>query len=209
MVSSTARELQDGSTVIYRIDAEDRLIEVNDGWVAFAETNSGEGLHEERVIGRVLWEFLTDFATVHLYQLMCRRLRQGRPSIQFQFRCDAPELRRLLAMKMVCGAARSIEFTVKAVAEQARTPVPFVGVRTPTGSSQLISMCSWCKRVRVSSQEWVEVETGIEMLGLFRDQLHAPAVTHGICESCERALEGEPGKATVILGPLPEAGSWS
>ena len=193
-----------GPAVAYRIDADDRIIDVNEAWISFAERNGGDGLRPELVIGHVLWDFLTDSTTVHLYHGICKQLRSGGPTVQFRFRCDAPDVRRLLAMKMVCGDAGSIEFTVTPVAEQPRVTLPLVGVSS-SNPGPLVSMCGWCKRVRAPDATWVEIERGIEALGLFQSTTPLPAVSHGICDACELAMSVDLDSLTVTLGPLPDA----
>jgi hypothetical protein len=74
---------------------------------------------------------------------------------------------------------------------------------------RIMRMCSWCKRVRLPDGEWVEVERAIDMLGVFADT-PVSGVTHGICVSCEEALDmslpGDAGGGAVItLGNLPGA----
>ena len=46
--------------VLYRIDIDDRLAELNDGWLAFAQANGGDALHPSKILGRSLWEFIAD-----------------------------------------------------------------------------------------------------------------------------------------------------
>ena len=188
--------------VIYTIDADDRIIEVNDGWVVFARNNAGDELAPARVAGRKLWDFVTDATTVSLYRAMCQRLRLGGPPIRFQFRCDAPSIRRLLSMEMASPDRVTIQFTVRPVSEQARTPVPVVAQTSAVAAGPLISMCSWCKRVRIPDGTWVEIEQALDTFGLFQEFSDLPALTHGICESCERALARDLEDKTVILGPF-------
>jgi hypothetical protein len=206
MVLPAASASNADHAVAYRIDVDDRIVEVNDAWVAFAGANDGDALRPDRVTGRVLWEFLTDATTIHLYQVMCAQLREGGAPIRFRFRCDAPDVRRLLGMEMTCTDGSCIEFRVTPVADQTRVSAPFMGVSSASMSDRLISMCSWCKRVRRPDHAWVEIEDGLEALGLFQSASPAPAVTHGICEGCESALLNVP-KELVTLGPLPDSGS--
>lgn len=190
--------------IAYRIDANDRIVEVSDEWVSFAAENGGVGLRPALVIGHVLWDFLADATTVHLYQAMCKALRRGGPVIQFRFRCDAPDLRRLLAMTMTCGDADSITFKVTSVAQQVRAAIPLMGLSSAISTGPHVTMCGWCKRVRTATAAWVEIEHGIEALGLFQGQARLPAVSHGICDTCELVLSTELDRMTVTLGPLPD-----
>lgn len=49
-----------------------------------------------------------------------------------------------------------------------------------------LRMCGWCKKVH-DGAAWVELEAAIAKSGLFDGAL-LPAVTHGICEECEAAM---------------------
>jgi hypothetical protein len=64
-------------TVRYRIDREDRLVELNAGWLTFAAENGGQALQPSAVIGQSLWKFVADPTTRQLYEAMVLRLRQG------------------------------------------------------------------------------------------------------------------------------------
>jgi len=45
---------------------------------------------------------------------------------------------------------------------------------------------SWCKRVYTDAA-WLEVEDAVERLGLFESE-ELPAISHGMCPSCETGL---------------------
>lgn len=196
--------MNETAAVEYRIDANDRIVEVNDAWTSFAAQNGGEGLLSAVVMDRVLWEFLTDATTIHLYQAMCKKLRRGGPAVRFRFRCDAPDVRRLLTMSMTCGESDSITFEVTSAAEQVRPPIPLMDLPASVNTGSHVSMCGWCKRIRAPSGAWVEIERGIQALGLFQAHARLPAVSHGICNVCELALSTELDRMTVTLGPLPD-----
>jgi hypothetical protein len=49
--------------------------------------------------------------------------------------------------------------------------------------SDLVTMCSWCRRVLAAEDRWKEVEIAIQLLGLFEgDSL--PGISHGVCPEC-------------------------
>src|SRR5262245_21452962 len=84
--------------VVYRIDAHDQLVHVNDAWTAFALDNGAAALDAPHVLGRPLWTFITDPTTAYIYRHFVARVRRLRSPIAFRFRCDAPARRRWLAM---------------------------------------------------------------------------------------------------------------
>src|SRR6185436_20078162 len=103
--------------VVYRINAHDELVHVNDAWTAFADDNGAAAQGASHVLGRVLWTFVTDSTTRHIYKRMVDRVRIDGTPIRFQFRCDAPGRRRLLAMEIARADNGSVEFAVTSVAE--------------------------------------------------------------------------------------------
>ena len=54
----------------------------------------------------------------------------------------------------------------------------------------LVKMCSWCKKVWIPEEEWLEVEAAVTNLRLF-DRSTMPGVTHGICEPCALRYFGD------------------
>lgn len=187
--------------VAYRIDCEDRLAEVGAGWTSFAASNGGESLAPSRVLGRSLWEFLSDATTIHIYQTMIRQLRQGREPIRFRFRCDAAATRRLLAMEITAGSAGGVLFTVLSEREQERSPPPLLDPAAAR-DDRLVVMCGWCNRIEVAQGVWSEVEDAVSTLGLF-DGAPLPGLTHGICGDCHAAVMGvveapDPGAAGIV-----------
>jgi hypothetical protein len=197
-------------SVIYRVDAADRLVGFNAGWPAFANANRGGDLLPASLLGRSLWDFIADATTSHLYHVMTERLRNSGPRICFRFRCDAPARRRLLAMEMTSEGMGGIRFCVDSVLEEARQSIPLLEPDFPR-DERFITMCGWCKQLRLSTGAWAEIEMALEMLGLLGDASPAPAISHGICPPCHRAIlsvihDRTLGAAgTVSLGPIPAA----
>ncbi len=175
-----------GPPVSYHIDHNDSLDAFNEGWLAFADANGGESLHPSRIRGRQLWEFVREPTTAQLYRSMLVRLRSGGRPIRFRFRCDAPDRRRLLEMDMTADAAGGIQFNVTSVHEEARAPVLLLDPNRTPGNG-FLTICAWCKRVRLSQDEWVEVEDAVKALNLF-EGAPLPALTHGVCPACSETM---------------------
>lgn len=164
----------------YWLDDRDQIVFVSEAWDAFALANSGEQLTENRVLGRPLWEFITDRTTRLLYRDILAWVRGGHP-VRFILRCDSPGCCRLLEMGVSAGLGGSVEFRIRTLSEEPRKPQPLLDTERPH-SKELLRMCGWCKKVAVCGG-WVEVEEAVSLLGLFERAL-LPDVTHGICEDC-------------------------
>jgi len=79
--------------------------------------------------------------------------------------------------------------------EEPRPPVSLLDNTVPR-TEALLTMCGWCKRVRLESNRWVEVEKAVELLRLF-DRKKLPAISHGICPGCSELVTAaiEPASA--------------
>jgi hypothetical protein len=194
--------------VCYQVGGDDCLTGFNDGWTTFAEANGGGALLPGLIRGRSLCEFVSDPTTAYLYRAMMKRLRAGAHAIEFEIRCDSPDRRRQLRMEIAGAPGGVIAFTATSVREETRPPVAVLDV-TRERTDDLLAVCAWCMRARLSPGTWVDIESAVRSLDLFlADQL--PRLTHGMCESCLEAMlplaerSGGARDAMVRLGPLGE-----
>lgn len=170
----------------YAVDVDDCVVEVGDAWSSFALANGAPALTPEAVVGRSLWDFISDPETRYLYQVMFARVRRSDQPIVVPFRCDSPRLRRFLEMRI----APEDRGGLRLITRQLRTEEQEVPVEwQPPGASsgELITNCSWCKKVKVQAGVWIEVEEAVRRLGLFAAGL-PPQLTHGICPACHADL---------------------
>lgn len=172
----------------YRIDARDRIIQVNPAWTEFARRNQGEALLPERILGEGLLQAITDGTVRELYVQMIRRARAGVP-VRFHYRCDAPDRRRTFEMEIRPRAGGEVEFVSTLEHEEPRPPVALLqaGQRRDT---RLLRVCSWCQQVALPDRTWVPVEQAVKVLCLLEAETF-PRLTHGICESCRAKLAQE------------------
>ncbi|GMW00774.1 MAG: hypothetical protein AMXMBFR84_19110 [Candidatus Hydrogenedentota bacterium] len=177
--------------IVYRVDRDDSIVYVNAEWERFAQENAGGLLVTAKIIHTSIWDHVTDSITIELYREIMRGVREGRP-VQFTFRCDAPDLRRLLTMSIQPLDKGGVEFTTTLIRAESRT---YQRVLEPAGAGGVTTLncCSWCKRFEVRGS-WVEVEDAVEQLKLF-ERANMPLTSHGICADCFRRmkeLEGAP-----------------
>ncbi len=177
----TPETLRDPLCLTYRIDAANRILWVNEAWSDFARANNGENMLPERVLGADLLASIADRTVRELYASMIRRARVGRP-VQFNYRCDAPDKRRLFTMKIGALANGEVEFSSTLLSEESRPSIPLL---EPGGrrSQTFLRVCSWCQRIALPSGEWVEAEEAVSAQQVMEaDEI--PAISHTICESC-------------------------
>lgn len=171
--------------VTYRLDQANRIILLNDMWEVFAEKNSGLALDRDHVLGQSIINYITGRETKHLYDIILKKVRQIKKPTVVTFRCDAPEERRFMKLKIspLPDDPQTLDCVCRQVKSELRRPIRLLMDQTPR-SNDLLVMCSWCKQVKVDGN-WFEVEEAIERLGLFFvDRL--PGITHGCCGPCQK-----------------------
>lgn len=169
------------SGVRYHINDRDEIIFVDEAWDRFAKSNDVAELGANRVLGRVLWDFISDRVTRELYQQIVARVRQGRQA-QFKLRCDGPSCKRHLEMTIHATGRNTVEFVTHSLQEEDRPAVALLARDTPR-SREYLRVCAWCNRIKVGSDAWKEVEVAVERLGLFQVG-RMPRLTHGLCPAC-------------------------
>jgi hypothetical protein len=92
-----------------------------------------------------------------------------------------------MELALLPGAA--IQFTAHMLREEWRDPIDLLDA-SRNRSGEFVSVCSWCKKIRIPGRGWGEVEAAIVALDLFGHQ-SMPRMTHTICDSCCGALRLE------------------
>jgi hypothetical protein len=166
----------------YHIDAKDRLIYVDETWREFAVQNAAPELAGEKILNKPLWDFISSKEVVHLYQMLLDRVRQTGEPIKIAYRCDAPHARRFFEMDLNPYNGSEIRFFNWLIHEEALERFKLL-VLISDRSEEFLVVCSWCKRVKMDDQSWVEVEVAVEQLRLF-GEIILPQLSHGICADC-------------------------
>ncbi len=172
---------------IYRIDIRDIIVSVSLNWESFARDNAwGSELSPKNVVGHLLWDFIQDIETRHLYKEVFRRVRAGKPIGPIPFRCDSSRERRFLNLFLLPLPEGQIEITSTIVRTERRDPIRLLDKDMPR-SSDLIRICSMCKKISASHNKWVEIEEGLDQLRPF-EACEMPRLTHGLCPDCYQAI---------------------
>jgi hypothetical protein len=166
---------------IYQIDQMDHLVYVSETWDQFAISNDAPEMVSSMVIGRSLWDFVTDDTTRHIYKAMLTVVRSGEP-IQFNFRCDSPETRRFLDMQMTPFSNGGVQFETSTIRTEERSTQE-VFRKSSTYNDNLLITCSWCNRINTGGNTWHEAERAVQILHIFEFD-PAPRLSHGMCSRC-------------------------
>jgi len=170
------------SMYIHRIDSAHRIVFVNQAWVDFASANDADHLRADKVLGTSLWDYISDLETIFLYKTILGRATEEGRTLRFPFRCDSPDVIRHMEMRVSRLPDASYEFVSLSLREETRTSLQLL-CPSIQRSDELIRMCSWCKKIDLSDNRWVEVEEAVRLLGLFTVQ-PLPQITHGACPEC-------------------------
>ena len=175
----------DFPSLVYRIDAKNRITWVNAAWSEFARANHGEAVMPENVLGQDLFSSITGPALRQIYRSIIERVRTG-AVVNFTYCCDAPDKRRTFDMEVHLLPDGGQEFISTLKLEVVR---PSVVVLEPGGvrSKQLIRVCSWCQKVAMPDGRWLPVEEAVAELRLM-EALQLPGISHGICPPCRLAM---------------------
>jgi hypothetical protein len=179
----------------YVIDPADRVVAVDDGWIAFANENDAPDL-PERVIGVSLWTFVANDTVRELYSTLFRRIRATGRDITISFRGDSPSTRRYMKLSVGRGNGPPGTLLCRAtLLRMERQSVPFHVVTPSLWSTApppweescdvVMSGCSWCRRVNANG--WREIDDAL---------LHLPTLfgepvglrTTGVCPACARMM---------------------
>jgi hypothetical protein len=124
---------------------------------------------------------VSDELTRHIYQQMLVEVRNGR-SLSFDFRCDSPDRRRFLEMRMTPFANEGVQFETFTTCVEERSSQELYR-RPAEFTDELVITCSWCKKIRTAENVWYEVEQAVQILQLF-ELNPTPNLSHGMCEDC-------------------------
>jgi len=167
--------------VIYTVDADDRITWVNDAWDHMARAGDAPEILSGTVVGTELWAHISDPTLRHLLRRIFAKVRASRRPLELCCRCDAPEVRRGVEVRLESADGAEVRVTNRTISQDPRA-LTLSGARSDT----LLKACGWCNAILVDG-EWVEIEVAIERLRLLNGP-HYPSITHGLCLSCADTL---------------------
>lgn len=167
----------------YKIDRYDKIISVSTNWDTFAKSNDWDSeIDPESVKGKYLWDFIQGDETQHLYDELFKKVRGGKILGPIPFRCDSPDQRRYLELKLKPLWDNAIEIQSSIIRTEDRDPINAID-ENECLSGEFLRICSMCKKIDIDKDHWVELEEGLTHLKLFEKD-EVPCLTHGICPEC-------------------------
>ena len=140
-----------------------------------------------QVLGSELMAYIVDPETRHIYNLLINRAREEGRQARFRYRCDSPDCRRFMEMRINhIRILDQVEFRSRVLRVERREPVDLIDSAHSKRSGEILKMCGWCKAVSVD-HAWIAVEEAVERLGILADQV-LPKISHGICPDCRNRM---------------------
>lgn len=174
------------STCCYRVDSADRLVWLDEQWLAFARENCGvELLAKEKVIGRPLWEFIAGEATRGVYQQIHEHVRSSGRDVVFPVRCDSPRMRRQIWLTISREDDGELFYESKLLWARPQGPLDLLDTAV-AHSEESVTMCSCCKRGFTEAGGWEDISDFSVRLHLFRKP-RVPRLNYTVCPDCEAA----------------------
>lgn len=168
-------------SIVFWIDDQDRIVEVNEAWNRFALANGGEGCVDHLVLGRNLREFVRGDATRMLLDTLVLQSRSWKKQIERVYRCDSSDMRRHMEMRIDPDGKR-LRFAHRVVStEPMSTAVQFT--YDQSGALKKIIRCSMCNRVQVQ-RTWMEADAACTGGQIQAQQL----VIYSVCPGCKAAV---------------------
>jgi hypothetical protein len=182
-------------TYRYELDAGDVIRAVDHWWLAFASENGAAHLNEATVVGRPLWDFISDDPTQQLYRELHERVRTMGHAIDVPFRCDSPTLRREMQLTIHRGENGVLLYESKLLKTAVQQRLPQLS-HSRERSNAFLTMCSCCKRSLLEPKGWLEMEEIALRLRLY-DQPSVPGLRYTVCPRCVKRYRKNRDRAEV------------
>jgi hypothetical protein len=168
----------------YELDAQLRLVAVDQSWSDFAQANGAPELVAPAPLGKSILSSITDSTTRSIYaELFTRVAATGRP-VTFALRCDSRRLRRFLDLTIEPLPTGFLLTSVERRVEP--NPDGDIFQSGTLDDSTLIRSCSWCKQLEADGR-WYEIDEAMARLRLF-ERARIPLVTHAMCDACYQKI---------------------
>gem|GEM_PF-779485 len=182
--SAPARCELEETNVVFVLDKDNNILEVNETWDTFAQENDGQGLTRPEVVNRNLFDFIHGDSTRMFVQVLLDYARILQNTLERDYRCDSDHLKRY--MKMVIKPQPDGKIQLENVTVRVEKMVRRVPFRPASPGQHSHLRCSMCNNLKIRDQ-WMDPEEALRLGEV--DSLDNP-VTYTVCPSCYSSLTG-------------------
>lgn len=181
--------------VAYLVARDGTIVAVGqDGWADFARKVRGRSPTAGQMVGRSLFDLISGAEAKRAFDAIHKRVATlAKKALTYEYRCDAPDLERLMKMSISAltsqGRLLGVLYQSTLLSSKERVPLAFLSsgeaAREEHRLSDLpfVTICQFCADVTTKAWkgEWVKPTDYYR-----RGGDDAVRLSHGICPNCER-----------------------
>ena len=161
----------------YRLDRNNDIISVGDDWDAFALENGGPNACASQVQGRPVWDFIAGDPMRMWLDTVLQLVRVRNAPIERRYRCDSPELRRFMLMRLSPEDDGVVRIDNELLTTERRAvPIHIRPASSRSGRTVRIR-CSLCGRLKAGNA-WQEPDFARAA------QPRIISVAYSVCDAC-------------------------
>lgn len=159
-------------------------------------TSSGAFLPPWAVFGRNLFDMIAGERVQAAYRAIHARVLEGQRHLGFDYRCDAPDLERLMRMAIgpitVGEGVAGVLYQSTLLRSTARIPLEYLTnderlrEQREASGAPIVTICAWCADVSDGAHEWFKPAEYYRRGGASGVRL-----SHGVCPACEHGVVAE------------------
>jgi hypothetical protein len=176
------------SDVSYRLDDQDRIVEVNSNWDRIARENDGEAVVADRILGTKLYAHVTDEPSrMYVWTMLDSVRKLFRPSVKL-YRCDSPDLKRHMEMTILPESGGGLLVKHRLIRIE-KMPLRVRFISQAGGHPPLVLRCTMCVKLKIEGV-WLAPDATV-LAGVSQSD-GASRVAYSICEDCRDAARRPP-----------------
>ncbi len=170
---------------IYWIDEKDVICQVSGPWDDFALENNGSEACANFVVGKPIWNFIVGDTARMWMNAIIGLSRIKRESVERQYRCDSPSLKRYMMMRLQSEDSNIVRVEHELLFTELMDPpmnFKYTGIPLSTG----ILRCSVCNKIQVK-EGWYEPDEAVHKFNLVTDDFLS--ISYAVCEKCDSSVD--------------------
>ncbi|MTI23323.1 hypothetical protein E1176_20005 [Fulvivirga sp. RKSG066] len=170
----------------YWLDEDNKIIDTNSYWNSFAMDNDGGKVLRDRVIGKHLFGYIADDNTRMLLDTLISRVRHTKKEMTRPYRCDSPQRKRFMEMKIIPQEDGKICVENRILREEELAERrDFKTVKNEKGQP-FLKRCSVCNRVN-DKTGWYEPDH--PHVSKYFTKGKPTFVAYSVCSDCQQDLK--------------------
>ncbi|MRR52166.1 MAG: hypothetical protein EG825_14875 [Rhodocyclaceae bacterium] len=174
-------------SICYLLDENDVIVDISQGWDDFARENAAPHLDASNVIGRNLIDFVSGDETKMYVRAILNSARLFRRPMVRTYRCDSPDQRRYMEMRLTIVDDNLIKWEHRMVRSESLQRRMRFRVAAGFDAGKLIVRCSVCNRLK-SGSSWHEPDQAPLTPTEGEEEY---LVAYGVCPDCQGKFSRE------------------